>query len=219
MSHNPNDTFSKERFGLITGSVCTPLFPKNSAEVGQKNLAKDLANNMYFRYYDNTSTWQTEHGNNSESSAFEYYQSSFDRSAVYTPKFQRLENWGGQADCICDNAGVDFKCPTTLSGWLDYLHEGISDQQINQSQMYMFLYKKPIWNIAAFLLETNRMSENGEVYPVPYDKRMIINSVEVSEEWQSLLIERTPKVVAMRDFFYSKLVDNFGEPNYESTTI
>ena len=48
---------------------------------------------------------------------------------------------------------------------------------------------------------------------------MIINSVEVSEEWQSLLIERTPKVVAMRDFFYSKLVDNFGEPNYESPTI
>jgi len=216
MSHNPNDTFSKERFGLITGSVCTPLFPKKSAEVGQKNLAKDLANNMYFRYYDNVSTWQTEHGNLSESTAFEYYQTNFDKDAEYQPKFARLDNWGGQADCICPSRGVDFKCPTTLSGWLDFLHEGISDQQHNQSQMYMFLYKRPVWDIAAFLLETNRMSENGELYPVPHDKRMIINSVEVSEEWQNLLIERTPKVVAMRDFFYSKLVENFGEPNHAS---
>ena len=114
---------------------------------------------------------------------------------------------------------MDFKCPTTLSGWLDFLHEGISDQQYNQAQMYMFLYKKPIWHIAAFLLETQRMSDNGEQYPVPHDKRMIINSVEVNLEWQNLLVERTPKVIAMRDFFYQKLVENFGEPTYESQTI
>jgi hypothetical protein len=211
MSHNPNDTFSPERFGLITGSVCTPLFPKRSAEVGQKNLAKTLANNMYFRYYDNTSTWQTEHGNLCESSAFEYYQTNFDKSSEYQPKFARLENWGGQADCICEDSGVDFKCPTTLEGWLDFLHEGISDQQYNQAQMYMFLYKKPVWKVAAYLLETQRMAENGEQYPVPFDKRMIINEVEESKEWQELLIERTPRVIAMRDFFYDKLVENFGK--------
>lgn len=216
MSHNPNDTFSKERFGLITGSVCTPLFPKKSAEVGQKNLAKDLANNMYFRYYDNVSTWQTEHGNLCERSAFEFYQTNFDKTAEYQPIFARLDNWGGQADCICQDSGVDYKCPTTLSGWLDFLHEGISDQQYNQAQMYMFLYNRPIWHIAAFLLETQRMSDNGEQYPVPHDKRMIINSVEVNLEWQNLLVERTPKVIAMRDFYYQKLVENFGEPNHES---
>jgi hypothetical protein len=214
--HNPNDTFSKERFGLITGSVCSPLFPKRSAEVGQKNLAKDLANNMYFRYYDNVSTWQTEHGNLSESTAFEYYQTHYDKTAEYTPKFARLDNWGGQADCICESVGVDFKCPTTLSGWLDFLHEGISEQQYNQAQMYMFLYKREKWNIAGFLLETQRMADNGDTYPVPYDKRMIINTVEVSKEWQEKLIEITPKIIAMRDFFYDKLVEKFGEPNHES---
>lgn len=216
MSHNPNDTFSKERFGLITGSVCTPLFPKKSAEVGQKTLAKKLANNMYFRYYDNISTWQTEHGNLCESSAFEYYQTNFDKTAEYQPKFARLDNWGGQADCICLTKGVDFKCPTTLEAWLDFLHEGISDQIFNQAQMYMFIYKRSVWDIAAFLLETQRMSDNGEQYPVPHDKRMIINSVEVDLDWQAKLIEITPKIVVMRDFFYQKLVDNFGEPNHES---
>ena len=60
------------------------------------------------------------------------------------------------------------------------------------------------------------MSDNGEQYPVPHDKRMIINSVQVDLDWQSKLIDVTPKIVVMRDFFYQKLVDNFGEPNHES---
>jgi hypothetical protein len=212
MSHNPNDLFDPERFGLITGSVCSPLFPKKSAEVGQRNLAKKLANQMFFRFYDNVSTWQTEHGHNCESSAFEYYKSRFDSTAEYTPQFKRLENWGGQADCICENNGVDFKCPTTLEGWLDYLHEGISDQQFHQSQMYMFLYGKKVWHICAYLMETERMTNNGEVYPIEWTERMIIVKVEQDPTWVEKLIEITPKIVEMRNFYYNKLKEQFTQP-------
>ena len=209
MSHNPNDIFDPKRYGLITGSRCSVLFPKRSAEVGQRQYAKELANNMYFRFYDNNSTWQTEHGNLSESTAFEYFQERFDKTAQHQPTFMAMEDWGGQADCVCDEYGVDFKCPTSLKGWLDYLHEGISDEQFHQCQMYMFLYNKPKWLICAFLLETNKMSENGDVYPVPYDKRMIMVEVEREPTWELKLREITPKIVAMRDFFYDKLQDQF----------
>jgi hypothetical protein len=209
MSHNPNDIFDPRRYGLITGSVCSPLFPKKSAEVGQRTLAKKLANQMFFKFYDNQNTWQTEHGNNSEAVAFEYYQTRFDKKAEYHPPFMLNENWGGQADCISESEGIDFKCPTTLDAWLDYLHEGISDQQFHQAQMYMFLYKKPKWNVCSFLLETYKMTENGEVYPVDYNNRMIINTIEVDLEWQQKLIDITPKIIAMRDFFYQKLEERF----------
>lgn len=209
MSHNPNDIFDPQRFGLITGSVCSPLFPKRSAEVGQKTLAKQLANQMYFRFYDNQSTWITEHGNCAESTAFEYYKDRFDSTCEYNPPFKALEYWGGQADAIGKEAGVDFKCPVTLKGWLDYLHDGISDEQFHQCQMYMMLYNRDVWYIASFLMETDRMTENGEVYPVAHDKRMILIKVEKEPEWTEKLIEITPKIIAMRDFFYDKLKEQF----------
>jgi hypothetical protein len=39
--------FDTNRFGLITGSRCSVLFPKRSAEKGQRTYAKQLANQMY----------------------------------------------------------------------------------------------------------------------------------------------------------------------------
>lgn len=210
---NPNDIFVGERRGLITGSKVDVLFPKRSAEVGQRQYAKELANNMYWGYYDDNSTWQTEHGNDSESSAFEYFQMHYDKTAILQPGFISLENtWGGSADCICNEKGVDFKCPTSLQGWLDYLHEGISAQQYYQSQMYMFLHNKPEWWVCAFLLETNRMTHKNLSYPVPYAKRMICIKVQKEDGWEDKLRERSPKIIEMRNNFYKELISQFGEP-------
>ena len=213
MSHNPNDIFGPERFGLITGSKCSVLFPKRSAEVGQRTYAKQLANNMYFQFYDDKGTWQTEHGQLSESSAFEYYQANFDKLAEYGPKFAKEGYWGGSADAISPSCGIDFKCPTTLEGWIDYLHEGIDDQQYHQCQMYMMLYNRESWKICAFLLETNRMSENGLTYPVQHDKRMICIEVKKEVGWREKLELITPKIITMRDEFYEILKSNFNETN------
>jgi hypothetical protein len=206
---NPNDTFDPKRYGLITGSRCHVLFPKRSAEVGQTTYARELAQNMYFRFYDNQSTWQTEHGNLSESSAFEYYQQNFEHDAEYTPPFMCEGDYGGQADCITPIRGVDFKCPTTLSGWLSYLFDGISDQQYHQCQMYMEMYKRDNWRIAAYLLETDRMSNNGETYPVPYDKRMICIDVQREAGWCERLDKAAPFVIQKRDEFYEQLKQAF----------
>jgi hypothetical protein len=209
MSHNANDIFDPKRYGLITGSKCSVLFPKRSAEVGQRQYAKELANNMYFRFYDDTSTWQTEHGHLSESSAFEYYQTYFDKKAELHPPFVAFQEWGGSADSISEDCGIDFKCPTTLKGWLDYLHEGIDDQQYHQAQMYMMLYHRSVWYICAYLLETSRMADNGMTYPVPYNKRMIRIKVEKEEGWFEKLEAITPKIIEMRDKFYNELKTQF----------
>ena len=213
MSHNPNDIFDPTRYGLITGSKCSVLFPKRSSEAGQRTYAKQLANQMFFRFYDDKSTWQTEHGHLAEPSAFEYFQTHYNKDAEYQPEFKRLGDFGGSADCICPEYGVDFKCPTSLEGWLDYLHDGIDPQQYYQAQMYMFLYDRPKWIICAYLLETDRMSNNGLTYPVDYKKRII--SVEVKQErgWSDLLVERAPTVIQMRDFFYERLKICFNEGN------
>lgn len=209
-NHNPNDIFDPKRYGLITGSRVSVLFPERKAEVGQKQYAKELANNMYFRFYDNQSTWQTEHGNLCESTAFEYYQQNYDSTAQYQPPFMVQDDFGGQGDCICKSHGVDFKCPTTLKAWLDYLHEGISKDQFYQAQMYMMLYKREQWKIVAFLMETDRMSNNGEQYPVDYNQRCIITTVDRDETFEPRLREAAPFVIGWRDFYYEQLIKTFG---------
>lgn len=211
MGHNPNDIFPAERYGLITGSKCSVLFPKRSAEVGQRTYAKQLANNMFFQFYDEKGTWQTEHGQFSESSAFEFYQERFESAVEYQPKFARYENWGGSADAISPYRGIDFKCPTSLEGWLDYLHEGINDQQYHQAQMYMMLYGREEWRICAYLLETNIMAESGLIYPVPIDRRMICIDVKKEIGWKEKLELATPKIIQMRDEFYKHLKQQFDE--------
>jgi hypothetical protein len=206
---NPNDIFDKNRFGLITGSGCHILFPKRSAEVGQTTYARQLAINMYFRYYDNISNWRTEHGNLSESSGFEYYQQHYDKNAIYNPPFMHTTYHGGQLDAISDEYVLDIKAPTTLDSWLKYFFNGIDDQQYHQMQMYMMLSGKKKARICAYLLETDYMANNGEQYPVDYDKRMIIVEVEKEEGWEDKLNAITPKIITMRDEFYEKLKTQF----------
>ena len=112
------DTFPKERFGLVTGSRCSPLVPKRSAEVGQISLAKELANEMYFQFYDEHSTWQTEHGKMGEFYALEHFRTYFDET-IESGRWIGQEFIGGSTDAECKDYGVDFKCPTTLQGWTD----------------------------------------------------------------------------------------------------
>ena len=204
------DKFDPKRYGLITGSKCSVLHPKKSAEVGQRTYAKQLANQMYFRHYDEQSTWQTEHGNDFEAEAYVYFHEHYDKSAVHKPPFMVQDDFGGSADCICDDYGVDFKCPTTLEKWLDFLHVGIDEQQYHQAQMYMMLYNRDAWLVCAYLAETYRMTESGITYPVPQDKRMIQVEVLKDIEWQDKTYKNAESVITMRDFYYQKLVEQFG---------
>ena len=76
--------------------------------------------------------------------------------------------------------------------------------------MYMWLKKVDLWKISAYLLETNWMAENGLVYPVPHDKRMIIIDVKADLEWREKLDPAVKNVISLRDMYYQKLVAKFG---------
>ena len=205
--------FDEKRFGLITGSKCAVLHPKRSAEVGQKTYAKQLANQMYFRFYDEQGTWQTQHGKDFEAEAYVFLHENIDKSAIHKPAFIARAWFGGSADCICDEYGVDFKCPTTLEKWLDYLHIGIESDQYHQCQMYMMLYQKEQWKICAYLTETFKMTEQGLRYPVPHDKRMIQIVVDKDPNWELQTYTNAAPVIEARDFYFNKLVKFFGPIN------
>lgn len=202
------DTFPPERLGLITGSRCTPLFPKKSAEKGQRTLAKTLANEVFFKCYDEVNTWQMEHGKMAESFAFIHYQKYIDDS-IQVGRFLAKDNCGGSSDAELKIKGVDFKSPTTLKNWTDYLFEPLDEDQINQCQMYMWIFDKDKWEIAAYLTETEKMNDNGLVYPVPDHHRMIRIEVERNSEWEVKLKENAPKVIEMRDDFVKQLKERF----------
>jgi hypothetical protein len=191
------DTFPQERFGLVTGSRCSSLVPKRSADVGQRTLAKWLAKERVFEFHDERNTWQTEHGKLAEQFAFEHYEKYFDNQ-ITKGRWIAKGDIGGSTDAEADAYGVDFKCPTSLQGWLDYL-EGIDDDQYNQAQLYMVLTGKPKWVIASYLIETQFMTDNGLVYPVEESKRMILNEVEASAEWVEKFNSNLPKVVELRN--------------------
>ena len=205
-----SSTFDKERFGLITGSKVSVLFPKRSALVGQTTYAKELANQMYFRHYDNTQSWQTEHGHDGEVLAMIYWRENIDPN-IEDGEFARIESWGGTSDALATDYGLDFKCPTSLNNWLDYLLMDKHLDHYDQAQMYCFLFDKPVWKIAAYLTETMKMSDNGDRYPVKESQRMIIREIEASQDWVEKLKERSPALIKMRDEFYKKLVEHFGE--------
>jgi hypothetical protein len=204
--------FSPKRYGLITGSKCSVLHPKKSAVIGQTTYAKQLANQMYFRFYDQSSSWQTEHGNDFEKTAFEYYKENFDRSAVHKPPFMSKDEFGGSADCLCTGYGVDFKCPTSLEKWLDYSYEGIEDSQYHQAQMYMMLYNLNKWVIAAFLTETYKMTNDGLTYPVSLNKRIICVNVDREQGWEAKTYQNAEFVINERQKFYNNLISRFGTP-------
>lgn len=208
--HLAIDTFPKERFGLITGSKCSVLFPdKGDGKVGMRTYAKTLANEKYFKYYDEFSTWQMQHGDMGEHFAFIHFQEFINKS-VFKGEFVYEGDCGGSPDYEVEEYGIDFKCPTTLEKWLDYFHNGISKDQYHQCQMYMHLRKKNLWKIAAYLTETQFMNDNGLTYPVPETKRMILFDVKQDPEWSVKLNEVAPSVIKQRDEFFDKLKVKFG---------
>jgi hypothetical protein len=209
------DKFDSRRFGLITGSACDVLFPdKGNGESGKKSYAKKLANQKYFRHYDEVSTWQMQHGNLNEHEAFTYYQDNYDFD-IQKGHFAMDGDWAGTSDALGNTYGMDLKCPCSLEKWLDYIHIGIDRQQFNQCQMYMFLFEKESWKICAYLTETEWMVERELTYPVPADKRMITVEVAKDETWEARLRLNTPFVVEEREKFYKTLCDQFGDPQPE----
>lgn len=207
------DKFDPRRFGLITGSKVSPLVPKRSADVGRASLAKELATEKYFRFYDEVSTWQTEHGDMAEYWAREHYTKHY--GELKGPRFICInENEGGTIDDESVDAqgnpyGIDFKSPTSLNNWLSYLFDGISDKEYNQCQHYLHLTGYKYWYICAFLLETKFMEESGLTYPVPTEKRMIRIKVEPSQEWLDKYNDALPFVVSERDRYYELLKKHF----------
>lgn len=203
------DKFDSQRFGLITGSEVGVLFPeKGSGKAGQISYAKKLANQRYFQFYDELSTWQTRHGEMSEAFALVNFQTFINKDAEQG-EFKRIGEYGGTCDCLCPEYGVDFKCPTSLENWLNYLHEGISKQQYWQAQMYMWLFAKPKWIVSAFLIETEFMSNNGLVYPIPEEHRSITVEVEKMPYFDEELHKRGQFVLDLRDEFINQLKQRF----------
>jgi hypothetical protein len=205
------DIFDPNRLGKITGSRCSPLFPVKSAEVGRNTLAKELASEKYWGYYDESlGSRHTEHGKFSEKYAFEHYQRHYDKSIIQGGWREKGE-CGGTTDAEADDYGLDFKCATSLMGWQKYMFDGIDTDQINQCRWYMYLTGKPKWIIAAYLLETNWMAENGLVYPVPHEKRMILVEVFPDAEWLEKLQPAVDDVISRRDKYVAVLEAKFGK--------
>lgn len=194
------DTFPHERFGLVTGSRCTPLVPKRDAEAGMITLAKELAKEKYFRTYDEVSTWQMDHGKMAEIYAFQHYMDYYD-SNIKKGEFgyEGDVGWTTDAEHETEDYGIDWKSPTTLTNYLKYLTDGISTDEYNQCQLYMKGTNKDRWLIAAFLTETQKMNENGLVYPVAKNKRMILCEVKRDWIWQEKFNKNLPFVVARRE--------------------
>ena len=203
------DTFPKERFGLVTGSKCSVMFPlRGDGVVGMTTYAKQLANEKYFQFYDEMSSWQTEHGKMAEYFAALHYQELF--GEINQGGWYVNGDCGGSTDAETDEVVIDFKCPTTLEKWLDYLYEPLDKKQIDQLQMYMYLTGKNKARIAAFLLETQFMTDNGLKYPVSEKERMIIVGIEKDLAWEDKLNDQLPFVVGMRDKYISVLKEKFG---------
>lgn len=206
------DKFPKERFGLVTGSRCSPLVPIRSAEVGQKSLAMQLANEMYWQTYDEMETWQTEHGKYSENDAFNHWnQYKLSIGKIERGRWHKNGNIGGSTDAesIDKTFGVDFKCPTSLNKWLSFLHEDLDKAYYDQAQLYMMLTGFDKWYVAAYLSETIKMCDLQLSYPVPEEKRMIVKEVKKDLDWQVKFTTYLPLVIEWRDRYYLNLVNHF----------
>lgn len=209
MTQLAQDIFSPERYGLVTGSRCSPLVPKRSAEKGMDTLARTLAKERYFRHYDEIETWQMQHGKLCEHSAFEYWNTRYE--TVEKGRWVMDGDIGGNTDAEGETFGVDFKCPTSLQNWLNFLYEPITDgDYYDQAQLYMILTGKEKWVVAAFLMETDWMSNNGLTYPIDANNRMILNEILPNEEWEKKLFANLPKVIDLRDQYISLLKFKFG---------
>lgn len=202
------DTFKPERFGKVTGSKCSVMFPlKGDGIVGMTTYAKQLANEKYFQFYDEKTPWQAEHGKMGEHFAKLHYAQMYEdvQDGTWTVKGE----CGGSTDAETDTKIIDFKCPVTLEGWLDYLYDKLKKDYFDQLQMYMYLRDKDQAEIAAYLTETQFMTDNGLTYPVPEDKRMIIVKVMRDPKWEDRLNEQLPFVIEMRDKYIEVLKSKF----------
>lgn len=196
-------SLSEKRYGKITGSQVHILFPKRSNPKTFDSYARTLAKEKVFRFRDEASTWQMEHGHMGEELAFAWFKENVDGGA-FKPDYIEKGEFGASVDCISSlEYGVDFKCPTTLEKWLSYL-DGIDDQQYHQCQHYMFMWKMNEWKILAYLTETIKMIDNGDFYPIPDDKRMIEFSVKKDPLWENQLIEKSEKLINLRDSYVKK---------------
>ena len=203
------DKFEGDRIGCITGSKCSVLFPdRGDGKVGQTTYAEQLAMQRFFNFYDESGGgWQTEHGQMGEVFAHSFYQKNFN-SEVKNGSFKRIEEWAGTCDALEENAGIDYKCPTSLHKWLSYL-KGIDKAQSYQGQMYMFLFDRPVWKFCAYLMETEFMNNMGLTYPVPHNKRMIIVEEQKDLTFQARLEMNSPFVIKERDKFVELLKIKF----------
>lgn len=209
MTQLAQDIFPPERYGLVTGSRCTPLVPKRSAEKGMDTLARTLAKERYFQYYDELETWQMEHGKMNEHPAFEYWNEMYE--PIQKGRFIMDGDIGGSTDAEGEDFGVDFKCPTTLENWLNFLYEPITDGiYYNQAQLYMILTGHKRWVVAAYLMETDWMSTQGLKYPVSESNRIILNEIIPDQEWIDKFYSNLPKVIELRDQYVSLLKFKFG---------
>lgn len=205
--------FHSDRPGLVTGSACSVLFPlKGEGAKGQRTYAKQLAQEKLFGFSDEISTWEMEHGKMGEMMAFKHYVDHINPEIV-VGGWRRKEDCGGTTDAETSDTVVDFKCPSTFKAWLDYIHEPLKKEYHDQLQMYCYLTGKPYGEVAAYLIETQRMTDNGLTYPIPEEKRMIRVRVEADENWQDLLIQRVPEVIRMRDEFIETLTKYFNDGN------
>ena len=205
------DKFPKKRLGLVTGSRCSVMFPlRGDGVVGMSTYAKQLAYQRFFGFYDEVSSWQTEHGNMAESFAFEHYKTYFSAD-IEEGRFIVEGECGGSTDAETPTKIVDFKCPTSLAKWLDYLYTILDKDQYHQLQMYMYLTGKKEAQIAAYLTETQFMNDTGIQYPVPEEKRMIIVDVKKEHGWEDRLNAQLPFIVQLRDNFIEKLNKQFND--------
>jgi hypothetical protein len=198
------DTFPPERFGRVSGSRCSPLVPKRDAKVGMITLAKELASERYFQTFAEVSTWQMEHGKMAQHFAHEHYKTYFDdkvQDGVYGSEGEL--SWSTDAELT--DYGIDYKAPTSLDKFNDYLFDGISDYEFNQAQFYIMKRKKPIWLICPYLIEHQKMTDNGLTYPIPEKQRMLIIEVKESKEWQDKFYSNLPFVIEQRDTFIEML--------------
>ena len=203
------DKFHPERYGHITGSKAYILMPESGKVVeGMRTYAKQLAKERYFQYYDEVSTWQMEHGNQSESYALAHWR-KYVNPDLQEGYFKRIGELAGTCDHICDDYLVDSKCPVSMENWLNYLYEGVSKQQYHQGQMYCFLFNRPRIIFGAYLCETNRMSDYGLVYPVPESQRLIQIEVVSDPNWIDKFMPMAEKVIAMRDEYIELLSERF----------
>jgi hypothetical protein len=204
------DKFHPDRLGKITGSPCHVMFPeKGDGKKGMTTYAKHLAKEQYFQFYDEKKTWQMAHGDMGESFGIAHIQRYYDKKAEQGWFEQKDGVFGGTADGLAPDWGFDIKCPTTMDTWLDYMYDGVSKQQYHQCQMYMYLFNKPKWVIAAYLLETDFMNDNGLTYPIRDADRMILVEVDVEIGWVDKLKESAKFVIETRDGYVELLKSKF----------